>query len=176
MKKNNDKLLVKYIKSAINAKDKNALDNAFNMVYNEYSKLIKYVSYQIVRSNNDADDIVQDTFVNFLNKINKIKLVNIKYYLVTTAKNFSINLSKSYNKQIVLGYEDDIIIQSKSDNINEMISLLKKELNSEEVDIIVRHLVFNCTFKEIAKEYNVTTSSITNKYARAINKFKKKNG
>ena len=56
---------------------------------------------------------------------------------------------------------------------------MKKVLSDEEINIIILHLIYDYTFKELADKYNKPISSISSVYSRALKKFKKgvnKNG
>ena len=44
--------------------------------------------------------------------------------------------------------------------------------NEYEIDLVVLHLLYDYSFKEIAKQYNVSTSVISSKYRRTIKKVK----
>lgn len=167
----NDKNLIKKIRYA---RSNEELDDSFQEIYDKYNNLIFYISNKIVRNIESAKDIVQETFIKFFNNINKTEFRNLKYWLVTTAKNMSINYIKSSERK--MQYDDEIIFNFPSESnheIPEMLRDLKRVLTAEEVDIIIMHLVFGYTFREIAEEKKVSINVISSKYRRAIKKFKK---
>ncbi len=68
----------------------------FQSFYKETSKQIYFTAYSILKSHEESEDIMQDTYVAFLNNIDSFKLgTNIYGYLTTIARNKSINL---YNR------------------------------------------------------------------------------
>ena len=61
---------------------KEVVENAFNIVYKEYSYLVFYVVLQIVKDNDLALELTNETFTNFfINKDNINSSKNVKYYL-----------------------------------------------------------------------------------------------
>src|SRR5690554_6643425 len=105
----NDKNLIKKIRYA---RSNEELDDSFQEIYDKYNNLIFYISNKIVRNIESAKDIVQETFIKFFNNINKTEFRNLKYWLVTTAKNMSINYIKSSERK--MQYDDEIIFNFPS--------------------------------------------------------------
>ena len=50
---------------------------------------------------------------------------------------------------------------------------MKKVLSEEEINIIILHLIYDYTFKELADKYHKPISTISSVYNRALKKFKK---
>ena len=170
-----DKVLYKAIKS----RKEDKILEAFDYIYTKYYKLIYFIISQYITNEFDIEDITQNVFVNFFNNLNKIDLTkNIKYYLVTSAKNQTINFLKK-NKKIE--YDEEIILNMKdegSSNLlyNELIADLNKFLSREEINIILLHTLECYTFKEIAKKLNKKTNTIITIYNRAIKKYQNYKG
>ena len=152
---------------------KEVVENAFNIVYKEYSYLVFYVVLQIVKDNDLALELTNETFTNFfINKDNINSSKNVKYYLVTTGKNLAINRMKKDSRIIELS--DNYTYElTKTDDFKSYIEKFKEFLNKEEIDLIVYHLLYDFSFKEIAKSKKVSTNVISSKYKRAIDKIKK---
>ena len=152
---------------------KEVVENAFNIVYKEYSYLVFYVVLQIVKDNDLALELTNETFTNFfINKDNINSSKNVKYYLVTTGKNLAINRMKKDSRIIELS--DNYTYElNKTDDFKSYIEKFKEFLNKEEIDLIVYHLLYDFSFKEIARNKNVSINVISSKYKRAIDKIKK---
>ena len=72
------------------------MERAFNIIYKEYSYLVFYVSLKIVKDNDIAKDITNETFYKlYSNKENIDSTKNLKYYLTTISKNLSLNYISS---------------------------------------------------------------------------------
>ena len=98
----------------LKSSSKQVMERAFNDIYQEYKLLVYFVSFDILKNQEDAKDITNETFMQFF--INKNKIRNykkIKYYLLTTCKNLSINLLKKNNKYEQLDNEIACFDQKK---------------------------------------------------------------
>lgn len=147
-------------------------EEAFEILYDEFHKIVFYVIYQIVKDSEIAKDLVQETFFTVYNKIEQFDGGNIKYWILQIAKNLAINY---YNRTIVK--EQQVI---KNEEIVEMVSskqnkglgkydeLLDKHFEKEEKDLIVYHVVFGYSYKEIAEFFNENPKTIGNKCRRLV--------
>lgn len=148
------------------------MENAFNVIYKEYSYLVYYIALKIIKDKEVAKDITNETFLRFFDKKNQIKSIkNVKYYLTTTSKNLAINYLNSQKRSESL--EEEINFESVYDDFDLYISKFKDYLDEEEIDLIVSHLLYDFSFKEIASYKNTTINVISSKYRRAIIKIRK---
>ena len=131
---------------------------------------------QYIDNKLDVEELTQDVFVNFYNNILYIDIHNIKYYLVTSARNKALDYLKKKKDLLVL---DDKIIFEKEDIVNsnieyeEIIKKMKLFLNDFEIKIIIKHNINGDSFKQLAKEYKKPLNTILSIYHRALKKFKK---
>ena len=149
------------------------MEKAFSEIYAEYSYLVFYVSLKIVRSNDIAKDITEDTFIKFYQSRYEIKNLNsVKTFLSTTAKNLSLNRLKEEERFV--NYDDDIQgKEEKRDDFQEYLTQFSSFLDESEIDLVVYHLLYGYSFKEIAILLETSINSITSKYKRTIDKVKK---
>ena len=159
---------------ALKSNNENIIHDVFNEIYDEYKRLVyKQISFY-VKNNYDCEELTQDTFISFFNNLNKIKIINIKYYLLVSAKNKALDHLKK--KKMDIEYEDNIVYDELDNNdylkYNELLSELKKYLNELETKIIIYHLVYNFSFKEISNKLNIKINTVISIYNRAIEKFK----
>lgn len=156
----------------LKSSSKQVMERAFNDIYQEYKLLVYFVSFDILKNQEDAKDITNETFMQFF--INKNKIRNykkIKYYLLTTCKNLSINLLKKNNKYEQL--DNEIACFDQKNEFNTYIDKFKEYLNEEELELIIYKFLYDFTFKDIAKEKGVSIDSISSKYKRTLGKVKK---
>ena len=153
---------------AILSQDKNKIDKAFQEIYEKYHKLIYFISFTNLIDKNDADDVVQETFLAFYDIIQKTNIYNIKAYLVKTAKNKIIK----YNKRVQTNQYEDNMTDDRND-YNDLLFDLKQILNNEELTIVLSKELYNMKFKDIAKKINIPTNTAITKYHRALKKVKK---
>lgn len=175
MQKRN-KTVTRVIK-AIEVYDKERVEELFFDLYQKYSRLCLFVSYTILKSVEDANDILQETFLQLFKHILDLEFTNIKSWLVTTAKNLSLNLLRVRKRSLLTEYDmlDEIEDTCCDDGLQDTTMILyhlEKTLTKHEYDIVVKHLLYDMTFNEIGQEMNETTAQISGKYRRAINKFR----
>ena len=118
----------------------------FEQIYNQYYKLVFYVSYNLVKDQELAQDIMQDTFISFMNHIEDYdEQGKVKQYLTTISKNLSLNaLKKKTNKEIL--DEDAISLYSSQDMELEKVKLkltLNHTLSTEESNIVTLKILYD---------------------------------
>lgn len=164
------------LKRAIELKDITYIHQIFEEIYNTYGKLVYFTIMKYVKNSMDVEDLTQDVFISFYNNISKNDIKNIKYYLVVSAKNKALNFLKQQQKNLIL---DETVIQSLEDTTNmntdyfKLLSKMKKYLNDYEIDIIIKHVIYDYTFKDLSKLYNKSINTIISNYHRAVKKYKK---
>ena len=162
------------LKYALRTKDKKLINQVFEEIYYEYGHLIGFVISQYVKNKSDVEELINDVFLNFFNNLDKIKIKNIKAYLTKIAKNKAIDyLRENKNKYIL---ENELVLNAQEFDkslyllvINDM----KRVLSEEEINIIIDHVIYDVSFKTLAKKYNKPISTISTKYYQAIQKYKK---
>lgn len=168
-------ILEKKLEKAIKNEDIIQMDYVFEEIYNKYYNLVSYIISQYIKNINDIEELVNDTFVNFYNNCFKVKIDNIKYYLVKSSKNISIDFIKK--KQVIYEYNEDYINNYKEDRektiYDEIMILLEKCLSKEEIKIILLYNIDCYSLKEISKMLNKPYNSVVSIYNRAIKKVKK---
>ena len=90
-------------------------EEAFEIVYNEYEKLIYYIAFSITRNKENAEEVVQDTFLRMFNSIdNYTDKGKFKEWLTEIARNISKNkVTRDKEKNTI--YDDEIIGSAKSE-------------------------------------------------------------
>ena len=168
-------VIEKKLQKAIKSKNINIIDSVFEEIYNEYFNLVTYIISKNVKNRNDVEELTDDVFMNFYTSCNKQDINNIKYYLVQTAKNISLNFLRKKNVQFEYNedYINNYVTNDEKTLYDDIMLLLEKHLSSYEINIILLHNVDCYSLKEIAKKYNKPYNSVLSTYNRAIRKFKK---
>lgn len=169
------------LKLALKSNDPKKLESTFNYFFNKYKNLVIFVSSSYLKNKEDALDVTQDTFVQFI-KNSKFVISSVKSYLTKTARNLSLNLLKSKSKVFLSGDEDELnyLNNLNEENHNEdfilLLSSMKNVLSDDDIKIVLMHLVFGYTFLEISKKLNTNEKTINSKYYRALKKVNKLGG
>lgn len=152
----------------IKAKD----ERAFEALYDEFNKIVYYVIYQIVKHHDTTKDLVQETFIAIYNKIEQYEGGNLKYWILTIAKNIAFNF---YNRKIVKEQKVirndeylESIEASKHTGLGKYDDLLEEHFNQEEKDLIVYHVVFGYSYKDLSFIFDEKPKTIGNKCRRLV--------
>ncbi len=152
----------------------------FNEFYNSTKKTVFFAIAAIVKDNSTIDDLMQDTYVKFLENISKYQSkTSINAYLSTMAHNIAIN---HYNREKRLVHDEEVIDYVSDDTKKqasyeeiEAIEMLKT-LDDISREIVVLHTINDLKFKEIAKIVNKPLGTVLWIYNKAIKELKKKVG
>ena len=103
------------------------------------------------------------------------EITNIKYYLVTAAKNKGIDYLNKKKVDVILDEKAIFEKEDYSSNIgyNEIIEKMKLFLTEFEIEIIIKHVVDGYSFKQLSSMYNKPLNTIFSIYSRSLKKFKK---
>jgi len=166
--------LEKKLKQTIYSNDINLIHEVFDEIYSTYGRLVYFKIAQYINNQQDIEELTQDVFISFYNSCFKTSINNIKYYLMQSAKNKSLDYIKSKKENIIL---DENKIYEEKDyidvNYEEVIEKMKLFLNDDEIEIILKHNIDGYTFKELSLELNKSINTIISIYNRSIKKFKK---
>lgn len=156
---------------------KNGSEQAFDQIYYSYYKLVYYQAYQVLNNKGDAEDVMQNTFIKFMDCIDVLdENSNLKQYLSTIAKNLAIDeyrrKANTSNKREVVENIETFGSNDKGYSESEFLISLKGVLEKDEAKVFVMKVVFDYTFKEIAEDLKVTTNVAEAKYYKALKKVK----
>ncbi len=159
----------------------------FNDIYDRtYSDIFKYIIIKC-HNINDANDILQETYLEFWKILNKKELSesNIKSYLIGIAINKikkhytllekikTISLFDKNDKDIELidTIEDDINLEDlliKNDDWDTIWKYMKKKKNQDIPKVFYLYYVLDLSIKEISNNLKVSESYIKNLIYRTL--------
>lgn len=149
-------------------------EEAFELIYNEYSNLIYYIAFSIVKNKEDAEEVVQDTFLNMLKSIETYRGKNkFKQWLMQIARNLSYN-KVTRNKEKNTIKDDEIItsVKAPTENIDLQLTI-RGLLDLESSHIVILRIVYDFSFKEIAEDCKLTVNKVQGIYYQSLKKLKK---
>lgn len=145
-------------------------ESVFSEIYRDYSDgLFKYIS-RILSDEDDAVDVIQETFIAFWELRGKMENVkSIKAYLFVMAKNLAFKRFRERIKQVAL--EDKLVEyygdtdKSTEHTINERLlsSLIDQEINKLPVkrrEVFVMSRKQHLSHKEIAEKLNISDQTV----------------
>ncbi|TVR82200.1 MAG: sigma-70 family RNA polymerase sigma factor [Chitinophagaceae bacterium] len=146
--------------------------------YNNYYSLLYSIAYQFLKSKEDAEDIVQETFLKWM-KVDKENVQNSKAYLIKAVKNACINfLEDIKRKKVEALAEINFQISNYQLNIENSYSEMEKELtevyanmlkklNSKEQAVFVLKSSFNFSYNDITELIGTTSENARKIFQRA---------
>jgi RNA polymerase sigma-70 factor, ECF subfamily len=149
-------------------------------LYELYEQKIYYVVYSILNNVQQAEDVVQETFITLYKNLVKIHSLNnqeLKSYILRIAKNKAID---SYRKDkrhemFLEDYQnespevvDENIEEWEKRQISEVqIDTLLIALNDSHRQVFKYKVFYNLTYKEISKLMGITEVNVRKRYERA---------
>ena len=144
-------------------------------IYSSYYKLVKYHVYEIVRSNEDAEELTQDVFVKVFDRIEQYdERHSFATWLINIAKHTAIDHLRK--KRPDIEYVDDISLFINDNECflcGELDAKIKNLLSQEEYTMVTYRVYFDLKFADISKMLGISLATVTGKYYRAILKLKK---
>lgn len=147
-------------------------DNAaFEEFYNCTKKGVFSFLYSYFRNYENTEDAMQTVYLKVkLNIGQYVHGTNGRAWLLQIAKNQALNeLSKNGR----VDYGDSFVIPIEPKISGGVIEVMKKVLSEEEQRIVTLHVLWGYKHREIAKELNCATGTVTSKYKRSISKLRK---
>jgi RNA polymerase sigma-70 factor (ECF subfamily) len=151
----------------------------FDDFYEKTNRQVYYAIIQIVKDDDIAKDLMQDTYMNFINKIDQFKLGgNVYAYLSMIGRNLSINYYNRNKKEIhsdelfeTIPSEEKVIEKEDSDILD-----LLDVLNKDQREVVVLHTINGLKFKEVAKIMDKPLGTVLWLHKAAIDILKTKVG
>lgn len=162
----------------------------FNKVYDEtYTDILKFIVIKC-HSINDANDIIQETYLEFWKKISKIKIDDNKtknyligvainkikkhYTLISRLKEISIFNKTIDDLEIVDNIKDEIDIEKYAINqeyFSKFWGYIKEEKNQKIPKIFYLYYELDISIKEISKMLDINESCVKNSIYRTLKKL-----
>ncbi len=165
-------MLKHYIKEF---KDRNY--SHFDAFYEETSQKVFFTIIGIVKDKMITEDLMQDTYMQFLAKIDDVDPGhNPVAYLVTIGRNYALNHYTKYKREI---QNDDILetIPSRDEVKDEGdIYTLLDLLDHDEREVVVLHTINDLKFREVSDIMDKPLGTVLWLHKKALEKLKKKLG
>jgi len=145
-------------------------EETFELIYEQYYKLIYYIALNVTKDKEMASEIVQDTFMKMLTSIDTYdEGGKFKPWLCTIARNLAINkITRRKDKNVV--YDEDVVFGTKhsESKLMDYILTIKGTLTPDDANIVILKLVYNYKFREIADEMGWSLGLVQAHYYQAI--------
>lgn len=156
-------------------------DKAFDKVYNLTSKSVFSMCLSVLKNHEDAEDLMQATYVKVIEKIHYYKPNTNGYaWVLTIAKNLCLNEYKKRKRECVTDFNENEFLLEGTDNTKPaevpVFKLAKKVLSEQELSIVLMYAVSGFKHKEIAEILDKPLGTVLWSYNNALKKLKKNLG
>jgi len=149
---------------------------AFESVFEYYYQQLCSFTLKYLKDPDDAEEVVQDTFVKFWNKRKEINITSsLKSYLYQSVKNASLN--RIQHLKVVRDHEESHVkptsAYQSSDPLVEMelqekINSSLEQLPPERKKIFLMSRNEGLKYKEIAEKLNISIKTVENQMGKAL--------
>ena len=155
------------------------MTHRFEEVFLDCYDSLKAVVSRYLRRPEDVEDIVQEVFVRTYEAKQKSRILNLKAYFFTTARNLSLK-HKALHANKITDYLEDLGISGVYDErtsleteyeVNEQFSIFceaVRELPPQCRRVLILKKVYGLSHSEIAERLNITVSTTNQHLAKGI--------
>ncbi len=159
---------------------------AFDELYRKYSRRLHKFSYSMIKSTEDAENIIQDVFLNlWVNRDNVEKSASVKYYIFTIAYNSAISVIRKkikdsnyleYVKTLQDLVQEPVDLQVEYRELDEKLNKIIDNLPARQKEVYLLSRVEGLKYSEIAERLNISINTVENHLSRALDNIRKKLG
>ncbi len=151
---------------------------ALEEIYNITRSSVYGYALSKVNNPQDAEDILQDTYVHLFKGAQFYKAHGKPMaYVITVAKNLCLMKYRQGQKQVDVSEEEFLNFVADNKDISTedkvVLEIYLSKLTSEEREIVILFAIADFKHREIAKMLDMPLSTVISKYHRAIAKLKK---
>jgi RNA polymerase sigma-70 factor (ECF subfamily) len=154
---------------------------ALRYIYEKYKDDLVTLAAALLTDVSSAEDVVHDTFVNFINSSEKFRLTgSLKGYLATCVANNARNRNKAGRKQASCRLDETYAALSNLNSpdaaaiFGEELSRLGSalaQLPYEQREVLLLHSYSDLTFRTIARSLGVSINTVQGRYRYALQKL-----
>jgi RNA polymerase sigma-70 factor (ECF subfamily) len=155
-------------------------EQTFEFIYHETKATVYAIIVAIVKDKDASNDLMQDTYISMLEKINQYQLGrNFLSWLATIARNKAIDYYRHHKHEVLVDIsETEALFPSVSPRgeRNSMVAEMLALLTETERSIFLLHIMENLPHREISKVMNMPIGTTLWHYNKAIKKINKMKG
>jgi RNA polymerase sigma-70 factor (ECF subfamily) len=153
-------------------------EEAFNILYHRYWKRMLYKAVVKLRSDTDAEEVVQDAFTDIWKGRHRIKIQYSFHTYISAIIRYKVMAKMASNKRVFADYRDDMYKLHIEDNtteqwlgFNELRNEIEKSVKAlpEKCQLIFRmSREEDMSIKEIAQGLNISHKTVEAHISRAL--------
>ena len=141
----------------------------FDNIYEEYFDRVYYKVLSVVKNDDDAEDICQETFISVYKNLSKFREESNIYTWI-----YRIAINKTYDffkkRKIEFEINDDVLSLPEDINFDTKVILQEKLklISDKEREIVILKDIYGYKLKEIAEMKNMNLSTVKSVYYKAL--------
>ena len=150
-------------------------EEAFLEVYKRYWEKLYVYAYNLLDDKQVCEDVIQDVFVDFWSKKDKVLISNLSHYLYQSVKFKIFNvfrngkIAKKHIERInvikfVNSTEESLNFQELENSLHNLLSQLPNRCR----EIFYASRYENLSHVEISKKYNISNQTVKNQVSKAL--------
>jgi RNA polymerase sigma factor (sigma-70 family) len=156
--------------------------DAFRLIYDKYADDLLNLAANLLADKSQAEDVVQDVFISFVESIGKFRLTgSLKGYLATCIVNRSRDYmrkkkreqsaAENRSERITPGVRNPLQLAVNNEELLKLSNTLT-ELPYEQRETVVLHLHGDMRFRQIAGLQNVSIKTVQSRYRYGLEKLR----
>ena len=141
----------------------------FDNIYEEYFDRVYYKVLSVVKNDDDAEDICQETFISVYKNLSKFREESNIYTWI-----YRIAINKTYDffkkRKVEFEINDDVLSLPEDINFDTKVILEEKLklISEKEKEIVVLKDIYGYKLKEIAEMKDMNLSTVKSVYYKAL--------
>jgi len=141
----------------------------FDNIYEEYFDRVYYKVLSVVKNDDDAEDICQETFISVYKNLSKFREESNIYTWI-----YRIAINKTYDffkkRKVEFEINDDVLSLPEDINFDTKVILQEKLklISEKEREIVILKDIYGYKLKEIAEIKNMNLSTVKSVYYKAL--------
>ncbi|ATV56690.1 RNA polymerase subunit sigma [Fusobacterium pseudoperiodonticum] len=141
----------------------------FDNIYEEYFDRVYYKVLSVVKNDDDAEDICQETFISVYKNLSKFREESNIYTWI-----YRIAINKTYDffkkRKIEFEINDDVLSLPEDVNFDTKVILQEKLklISEKEREIVILKDIYGYKLKEIAEMKDMNLSTVKSVYYKAL--------
>ena len=141
----------------------------FTEIYEQYHGLVEKTAMRILKNQQDAEDAVQNTFVQVIRHFEKVFEIDCKdfpFWIISIVKNEALMILRKKKRVVQLEDWDSISVKAESvSDYSELVQLFSK-LPETYRAALEMHFLLEYSGKEIAQKLGISESAVNTRISR----------
>lgn len=149
-----------------------AVDELFEEMYSDYSSLIGFVLLPYDLDDDSVKDIINESFFKLFQSRGKVR--DVKYFLLTCAKNLAINEKKRVARFTSIDEYEDYFMSPDSRldfNSKMLVESIVASLSEKEKEIFDLYILQDLSSREVAKLLRLNQNAVRVHWSRTLQKI-----